>query len=81
VSCKLLGIKKVLQQQKQLLQELITNATDAPLKPEAAAHLAAITLAAMEGAYQLSVSTKQVMPDNYATQSLIQMLEATINSH
>jgi TetR/AcrR family transcriptional repressor of bet genes len=41
-------------------------------------NLSAIVLAAMEGAFQLSATASDVMPQNYAAESLLELIKNSI---
>ncbi|MBF7074192.1 TetR/AcrR family transcriptional regulator [Glaciecola sp. MH2013] len=43
-------------------------------------HLSAIVIAAIEGAFQLSVTAPQAMPKNYAANSLINLIKAQVSN-
>ncbi len=62
--------------QKKTLISLLTAASEGKLSKARARDLASITIAAMEGAFTLSVAAENVMPKNYASNSLLMLLES-----
>jgi TetR/AcrR family transcriptional repressor of bet genes len=76
-------IKKVYQglieRQLELLNELIANVWEGKsISSNEVINLSAIVLAAMEGAFQLSATASDVMPQNYAAESLLELIKNSI---
>jgi len=76
-------IKKVYQglieRQLELLNELIANVWEGKsISSNEVINLSAIVLAAMEGAFQLSATASDVMPRNYAAESLLELIKNSI---
>ncbi len=76
-------IKKVYQdlieRQLEMLNELIANVWEGKsISSNEVINLSAIVLAAMEGAFQLSATASDVMPQNYAAESLLELIQNSI---
>jgi TetR/AcrR family transcriptional repressor of bet genes len=67
-----------LRAQQALLERLLREHAGAALSARAVRDLSALALAAMEGAFQLSVSAGDIMPAGYAAGTLVELLEARI---
>ncbi len=70
--------EKSIAAQKEILETLLAAAAKRALSRNEIENLAAITLAAMEGSYQLSVTAKGIMPTGYAAESLSKLIEASL---
>lgn len=69
----------LIKSQLQLLQRLIGDAWPGKtVSSKEVVQLAAMTTAAIEGAFQLSVSAEEVMPKGYAAEGIIGLIEARI---
>ncbi len=66
--------------QLKTLIQLLTEASDGKLSKNRARDIASITVAAMEGAFTLSVAAGDVMPKNYASNSLLELLKSHIEA-
>jgi TetR/AcrR family transcriptional repressor of bet genes len=66
--------EKMIAAQLITLQQLITAVAGKKLSGKEVTHLSAIVLSAMEGAFQLSATANHVMPKNYASDSIIELL-------
>ena len=64
--------------QQGLLEPLLREVSWETLRPREARHLCGIVLAAIEGAFQLSVSAQDVMPRNYAARTLMALIETRL---
>lgn len=71
--------EKVIAAQQQLLEQLIAAASPSKRINSQTKKLAAITLAAMEGAFKLSVSAQQLMPEGYAAETLYKLLKTQLS--
>lgn len=63
-----------------VLEALLRDHAGDALTGREARRLAAIVLAAIEGAFQLSVSARGVMPTGYAASALMELVEARLGS-
>jgi TetR/AcrR family transcriptional regulator, transcriptional repressor of bet genes len=61
--------------QRDALEQLLADYAGQRLSAEALNRLAAIILATMEGVFQLSISAEEIMPRNYAAQTVMQVIE------
>jgi TetR/AcrR family transcriptional repressor of bet genes len=66
---------EVIGAQRALLEALLRDHAGGALGAREAQHLGAIVLAAIEGAFQLSVSAVDVMPRDYAARTLLALVE------
>lgn len=66
--------EKAINQQKTILKQLIQDIASERLSRRDIEDITSITLAAIEGAFKLSVATKTAMPDGYAAKSLEKLL-------
>ncbi len=66
----------VMRAQRTLLQALLRDHAGEALEPREVHHLCGIVLAAIEGAFQLSVSADEVMPKDYAARTLMAVVES-----
>jgi TetR/AcrR family transcriptional repressor of bet genes len=64
--------------QRALLERLVRELAGDALSRREASHLCGIVLAAIEGAFQLSVSALHVMPRNYAAKTLMALVESHV---
>jgi TetR/AcrR family transcriptional repressor of bet genes len=65
----------VIRAQRVLLESLLRDHAGAALGAREAQHLCGVVLAAIEGAFQLSVSAEDVMPRDYAARTLLAVVE------
>jgi TetR/AcrR family transcriptional repressor of bet genes len=77
-------IKKIYQslieQQLNFLKQLIADVWESKsAKSKEVVHLSAIIIATMEGAFQLSATANEVMPQNYAAESVFEIIKASVN--
>jgi TetR/AcrR family transcriptional repressor of bet genes len=70
------AFQEVMRAQRALLERLLRDQAGEALGSREAQHLCAIVLAAIEGAFQLSVSADEVMPRGYAARTLLAMVES-----
>lgn len=70
--------EEVIGNQQSVLKELLKQSSEVKLSSKQATELASIVIAAMEGAYQLSVAADGVMPKNYAASNLMKLIENAI---
>ncbi len=67
----------LIQQQLEMLRDLIAGAWEGKTaKSEEVIQLSAIVMAAMEGAFQLSATAHEVMPKNYAANSVLELIKS-----
>jgi len=66
--------------QQALLERLLGDLPGDALSPREVGHLCGIVLAAIEGAFQLSVSARDVMPRDYAARALVELIEGRLKS-
>lgn len=67
-------------EQLKLLKQLIADIWEGKsTRSKEVIHLSAIILAAMEGAFQLSATADEVMPTNYAAESVLSLIKASVN--
>jgi TetR/AcrR family transcriptional repressor of bet genes len=64
--------------QQALLEPLLRDLAGDALSAGEARHLCGIVLAAVEGAFQLSVSAQDVMPRDYAARALMDLVESRL---
>ncbi len=70
----------LIKQQLELIKKLIAEVwVGKNTKSKEVVHLSAIVIAAMEGAFQLSATANEVMPKNYAAESVLEIIKASIN--
>lgn len=67
-------------QQQELLEKLLTLASNNKRVTASTKKIAAIVIAAIEGAFQLSVAAQNIMPNNYAAESLFTLLQNHLES-
>lgn len=70
------AFQEVMRAQRALLERLLRDQAGDGLGAREARHLCAIVLAAIEGAFQLSVSADEVMPEDYAARTLLAVVES-----
>lgn len=70
------AFQEVMRAQRALLERLLRDQAGEGLGAREAQHLCAIVLAAIEGAFQLSVSADEVMPEDYAARTLLAVVES-----
>lgn len=70
------AFQEVMRAQRALLERLLRDQAGEALGAREARHLCAIVLAAIEGAFQLSVSADAVMPEGYAARTLLAVVES-----
>jgi TetR/AcrR family transcriptional repressor of bet genes len=68
--------QEVMRAQQALLERLLRDHAGDALTPREVRHLCGLVLAAIEGAFQLSVSAHDVMPRNYAARTLMAVVES-----
>lgn len=64
-----------LESQRALLERLLMDYVAGRLAPDETTRLASAVLAAMEGAFLLSVTANDIMPKGYAAQTVLQLVE------
>jgi TetR/AcrR family transcriptional repressor of bet genes len=67
-----------MQAQQALLEPLLRDLAGEALSVREARHLCGIVLAAIEGAFQLSVSAQDIMPRDYAARALMDLVESRL---
>jgi TetR/AcrR family transcriptional repressor of bet genes len=72
--------EKVIGMQQELLEKLIASTYASKRVTPSIKKIAAIVLAAIEGAFQLSVAAQNVMPSGYAAESLFNLLNTYLES-
>jgi TetR/AcrR family transcriptional repressor of bet genes len=70
------AFQEVMRAQRALLERLLRDQAGETLGARDVQHLCAIVLAAIEGAFQLSVSADEVMPKDYAARTLLAVVES-----
>lgn len=68
--------QEVMRAQRALLEGVVRECAGRALTTRQARHLCGIVLAAIEGAFQLSVSAEDVMPTGYAAPTLLALVES-----
>ncbi len=69
--------QRLIQTQLDMLAELLIDVWEVKTKvDEDILHLSAIVIAAIEGAFQLSVTAPQAMPRNYAANAVINLIKS-----
>lgn len=69
--------EQAIKKQQKLIEDLLAELTDKDKK--SIKKMAGIIMAAIEGAFQLSVAAQNVMPQGYAAQSLFELIENSLN--
>jgi TetR/AcrR family transcriptional repressor of bet genes len=70
----------LVKRQLELLKQLIADVWESKsAKSKEVVHLSAIVIAAMEGAFQLSATASNVMPKNYAAESVLKIIKVSVN--
>ncbi len=72
--------EEAIRTQLAILEALLRDHAGGGLSEHEARHLAAIVLAAIEGAYQLSVSARGVMPTGYAAKALVELVDSRLGN-
>lgn len=67
--------QEVMRRQRALLERLLREHAGPALSARGARDLCGVVLAAIEGAFQLSVSARDVMPRGYAAETLMALVE------
>jgi TetR/AcrR family transcriptional repressor of bet genes len=70
------AFEEVMRAQRTVLERLLRDHAGEALSARDAGPLCAIVLAAIEGAFQLSVSADAVMPRDYAARTLFAVVES-----
>jgi TetR/AcrR family transcriptional repressor of bet genes len=71
---------ELIDEQMKILKYLIADIWDGKsTRSKEVTNLSAIILAAMEGAFQLSATAGEVMPKNYAAESVLNLIKASVN--
>ena len=71
---------ELIDEQLKLLKHLIADLWEGKsTRSKEVINLSAIILAAMEGAFQLSATAGEVMPKNYAAESVLKLIKASVN--
>jgi TetR/AcrR family transcriptional repressor of bet genes len=70
------AFQEVMREQRRMLEQLLRDLAGEALSPRDAGRLCGIVLAAIEGAFQLSVSADEVMPRDYAARTLLAVVES-----
>lgn len=65
-----------LKKQQKIIEDLLEELTDRDKK--SIKKMAGIIMAAIEGAFQLSVAAKNIMPQSYAAESLFELIENSL---
>lgn len=72
--------QELIAEQLNILKQLIAdNWEGKTTRSKEVIHLSAIILAAMEGAFQLSATASDIMPKNYAAQSILKLIKASMS--
>lgn len=72
--------QNLIEQQLRELKKLIADVWEGKtVRNKEVVNLAAIVLAAMEGAFQLSATANEVMPKNYAAETILELVSSNIN--
>lgn len=72
--------QSLIHQQLDMLKDLIAGAWEGKTaKSKGVIQLSAIVMAAIEGAFQLSATANDVMPKNYAAESVLGIIKARVN--
>jgi TetR/AcrR family transcriptional repressor of bet genes len=67
--------QNLIDQQLKELKKLISAVWDGKtVRNKEVVNLAAVVLAAMEGAFQLSATANEVMPKNYAAETILEII-------
>lgn len=70
----------LVKRQLELLKQLIADVWEGKsAKSKEVVHLSAIVIAAMEGAFQLSATANEVMPKDYAANTVLELIECRIS--
>ena len=70
----------LVKRQLELLKQLIADVWESKsANSKEVIHLSAIVIAAMEGAFQLSATASDIMPKDYAAESVLEIIKASIN--
>lgn len=69
--------EQAIKKQQKLIEDLLAELSDKDKK--SIKKMAGIIMAAIEGAFQLSVAAQNVMPQDYAAQSLFELIENSLN--
>ncbi len=70
----------LIEQQLNLLKKLVADVwQNKSVNSKEVVHLSAIVISAMEGAFQLSATANEIMPKNYAAESVLEIIKASIN--
>lgn len=70
--------EEALKKQQKVIEDLLAELTDQDKK--SIKKMTGIIMAAIEGAFQLSVAAKNIMPQNYAADSLFELIEKSLNT-
>jgi TetR/AcrR family transcriptional regulator, transcriptional repressor of bet genes len=68
--------EEALKKQQKIIEGLLEELTDKDKK--SIKKMAGIIMAAIEGAFQLSVAAKNIMPQSYAAESLFELIENSL---
>jgi TetR/AcrR family transcriptional regulator, transcriptional repressor of bet genes len=68
--------EEALKKQQKIIEGLLEELTDKDKK--SIRKMAGIIMAAIEGAFQLSVAAKNIMPQSYAAESLFELIENSL---
>jgi len=72
--------QNLIEQQLNHLKKLIADVwQNKSVNSKEVVHLSAIVISAMEGAFQLSATANEIMPKNYAAESVLEIIKASIN--
>ena len=70
---------ELIGEQLKMLKHLIADIWEGKsVRSNEVTNLSAIILAAMEGAFQLSATAGEVMPKNYAAESVLNLIKASV---
>ena len=70
----------LIKRQLELLTQLIADIWEGKsAKSKEVTNLSAIVIATMEGAFQLSATANEVMPENYAAESVLEIIKARVS--
>jgi TetR/AcrR family transcriptional repressor of bet genes len=71
---------ELIDEQLKMLKQLISDIWEGKsMRSKEVIHLSAIILSAMEGAFQLSATATEVMPKNYAAQSIVKLIKSSLS--
>ena len=76
-----IAYENVMSRQAELLTDHLLEYSHGKISDIEVKSLVGIILAAIEGAYQLAVTSKSIMPKNYAAGIVMDLIESYIQQH